>query len=110
MSCPDRCRGGPMPLDPLWPPTEPLDAEVSAGKARLAVDLRGGGLRELVVGNWEVLDGSPSGTVPAARRGGVLLPWPNRLRGGRWTWQRRDLPLVVGRPGSPAAVHAVAGT
>src|SRR4051812_49330598 len=107
MSCPDRCRGGPMPLDPIWPPTEPRDAEVSAGEARLTVDLRGGGLRDLVVGDWEVLDGYPSGTVPAARRGGVLLPWPNRLRGGRWTWRGRDLQLDVVSEQSPNAVHGV---
>ena len=41
-----------MSLDPsspeqLWPRTEPLEAEVTAGDARLVVDLRGGGLREI---------------------------------------------------------------
>jgi aldose 1-epimerase len=96
-----------MPLDPSWPSTEPRDAEVTAGAARLAVDLRGGGLRELVVGDWHVLDGYPSGTVPAARRGGVLLPWPNRLRGGRWQWRGRDLQLDVVSGQSPNAVHGL---
>ena len=96
-----------MPLDHTWPATEPRDVEVSAGTARLAVDLRGGGLRELVVGHWHVLDGYPSGTVPAARRGGVLLPWPNRLRGGRWRWADRDLQLDVVSEQSPNAVHGL---
>jgi aldose 1-epimerase len=97
----------PMSPDPSWPSTEPLDAQVSAGAARLAVDLRGGGLRELVVGDWRVLDGYPSGTVPAGRRGGVLLPWPNRLRGGRWRWAGRDLQLDVVSGSSPNAVHGL---
>src|SRR3712207_6938824 len=88
-----------MPLDQPWPSTEPRDVEVTAGAARLAVDLRGGGLRELVVGSWHVLDGYASGTVPAARRGGVLLPWPNRLRGGRWHWRGRDPPFDGGGSG-----------
>jgi aldose 1-epimerase len=96
-----------MPLDQPWPPTTPLDAEVAAGDARLAVDLRGGGLRELVVGKWHVLDGYPTGTVPAGRRGGVLLPWPNRLRGGRWSWQGRQLQLDVVSAASPNAVHGL---
>jgi aldose 1-epimerase len=96
-----------MPLDPLWPSTEPRDAEVSAGKARLAVDLRGGGLRELVVGDWHLLDGYASGTVPAGRRGGVLLPWPNRLRNGRWSWRGRDLQLEVAGPATPNAMHGL---
>jgi aldose 1-epimerase len=96
-----------MPLDPLWPSTTPRDAEVSAGGARLAVDLRGGGLRELVVGEWQLLDGYPTGTVPAGRRGGVLLPWPNRLRGGRWQWRGADLQLDVVSPASPNAIHGL---
>ncbi|MCW2696285.1 MAG: putative Aldose 1-epimerase, partial [Modestobacter sp.] len=77
------------------------------GDARLAVDLRGGGLRRLVVGGWDVLDGYPAGTVPAGRRGGVLLPWPNRLRGGAWHWRGRDLQLEVVSPASPNAVHGL---
>ena len=101
-----------MPLDrPIedqpWPTTTPLDAEVSAGAARLAVDLRGGGLRELVVGDWQLLDGYPSGAVPAGRRGGVLLPWPNRLRDGRWHWRGRDLQLDVVSPAVPNAMHGL---
>ena len=95
------------PADLTWPPTTPRDAEVTAGAARLAVDLRGGGLRELAVGGWHVLDGYPSGTVPAGRRGGVLLPWPNRLRAGAWHWRGRDLQLDVVSPASPNAVHGL---
>ncbi|MCZ2810874.1 aldose epimerase [Modestobacter sp. VKM Ac-2979] len=101
-----------MPLEPSstdlrWPATEPRDVEVTAGPARLAVDLRGGALRELVVGDWHVLDGYASGTVPAGRRGGVLLPWPNRLRGGRWSWRGRELQLDVVSESSPNAVHGL---
>ncbi|SDY24064.1 Acetyl esterase/lipase [Modestobacter sp. DSM 44400] len=90
-----------------WPRTQPLGAWVQRGDARLAVDLRGGGLRRLVVGGWDVLDGYPAGTVPAGRRGGVLLPWPNRLRAGRWRWADRDLQLDVVSPESPNAIHGL---
>src|SRR4051812_2370117 len=104
-----------MPPDPPfhesadrpWPPPTPLDAEVVAGGARLVVDLRGGGLRELVVGDWHVLDGYPARTGPPGRRGGGLLPWPNRLRGGRWRWRGRDLQLDVVGPATPNAVHGL---
>lgn len=95
--------------DQLWPPTRPLDAELVQGPARLAVDLRGGGLRELVVGGWRVLDGYPAGTVPHGRRGGVLLPWPNRLRDGRWSWRGADLQLDITSLQAPTAIHGLVG-
>ncbi|MGY1640310.1 aldose 1-epimerase family protein [Geodermatophilus sp. SYSU D00703] len=93
-------------MSSAWPATEPADVELASGSARLAVDPRGGGLRALSAGGWEVLDGYPAGVVPAGRRGGVLLPWPNRLRDGRWTWAGRELQLDVAAPGKPA-VHGL---
>jgi acetyl esterase/lipase/galactose mutarotase-like enzyme len=105
----DLLGGPPREVDPdgVWPRTEPAGAWLQRGDARLAVDLRGGGLRRLVVGGWDVLDGYPAGTVPAGRRGGVLLPWPNRLRGGRWRWGDRDLQVDVVSPASPNAIHGL---
>jgi aldose 1-epimerase len=61
----------------------------------------------VVVGSWDVLDGYPAGSVPQGRRGGVLLPWPNRLRNGHWTWAGRDLQLEVASPAAPNAVHGL---
>ncbi|SFL63396.1 aldose 1-epimerase family protein [Geodermatophilus ruber] len=90
-----------------WPATEPTGVEITAGDARLAVDLRGGGPRSLVVGDREVLDGYPAGTVPSGRRGGVLLPWPNRIRNGRWSWRERDLQLELAGPDKPTAMHGL---
>jgi aldose 1-epimerase len=94
-----------MSVPPMtaWPTAEPTEVELVRGDARLAVDLRGGGLRALTVGGWDVLDGYPPGTVPTGRRGAVLLPWPNRLRDGQWTWEGQQLQLDVAGPGKPAA-------
>ena len=90
-----------------WPATEPTEVELAAGDARLAVDLRGGGLRRLVVDGWEVLDGYPAGAVAGGSRGAVLLPWPNRLRHGRWTWQDRELQLDLRSREQPHALHGL---
>jgi aldose 1-epimerase len=97
-------------LGGAWPQTELRDALVTQGGARLAVDLRGGGLRELVDGDWHVLDGYPKGTLPHGRRGGVLFPWPNRLRDGRWRWRGTDLQLDVTAPQTPVAIHGLVGS
>jgi aldose 1-epimerase len=92
---------------PPWPATDPPEVHLRAGGARLAVDLRGGGLRSLTVGDWAVLDGYARGAVPKGRRGGVLLPWPNRLRDGRWQWAGRTLQLDVASPAAPNATHGL---
>jgi aldose 1-epimerase len=90
-----------------WPATEPTEVVLGSGNARLAVDLRGGGLRRLVVGDWDVLDGYPAGQVPGGSRGAVLLPWPNRVRYGRWTWQGRELQLDLRSAEQPHALHGL---
>ena len=48
---------------PQWPVAVPTEVTLAAGDARLVIDLRGGGMRRLVVGEWDVLDGSPAGAV-----------------------------------------------
>jgi aldose 1-epimerase len=91
----------------IWPPSGPREVELQAGTASLAVDLRGGALRRLTVGGWEVLDGYPPGGTLPGRRGGVLLPWPNRIRDGRWTWEGEELQLEVVSPATPNAQHGL---
>lgn len=90
-----------------WPDERPTEVRVRSGAARLAVDLRGGGMRRLTVGNWEVLDPYPPGTVVEGWPGSVLLPWPNRIRDGRWAWQGRQLQLEVSSPEAPHAIHGL---
>lgn len=94
-------------MSAAWPATEPTEVALAAGDARLVVDLRGGALRTLTAGNRELLDGYAAGTVPAGSRGRVLLPWPNRLRAGRWSWAGRDLQLELAGPDKPTAMHGL---
>jgi aldose 1-epimerase len=93
-----------------WPATAPTEVTLTAGDARLVVDLRGGGMRRLTVGEWDVLDGYAPGAVPGGSRGVVLLPWPNRVRYGRWTWQGRDLQLDIRSREQPTAMHGLLAT
>ncbi|RBY92307.1 aldose epimerase [Blastococcus sp. TBT05-19] len=90
-----------------WPPAAPSEVELTAGNAVLVVDLRGGALRRLAVGDWEVIDGYPAGTVLPGWRGAVLLPWPNRIRDGRWSWAGEELQLDVQSPAEPHAIHGL---
>ena len=97
-----------MPLH-AWPEAEPTEVQLAAGDAHLAVDLRGGGMRRLTVGAWEVLDGYPPGGILPGRRGGVVPPWPNRLRARRWTREGQELQLDVAPPAAPNAIHGLGG-
>lgn len=97
---------GPVPQHP-WPSAEPVEVVLAAGNARLAVDLRGGGMRRLVVGDWDVIDGYPAGAITEGWPGAVLVPWPNRIRDGRWTWRGRELQLDVHSPDQPNAMHGL---
>ncbi|MFP5371630.1 MAG: aldose epimerase, partial [Actinomycetes bacterium] len=93
--------------EPPWPATTPSEVELTAGDATLAVDLRGAALRRLTVGSWEVLDGYAAGTVAPGWRGAVLLPWPNRVRDGRWSWEGEQLQLALDSPAEPHAIHGL---
>jgi aldose 1-epimerase len=42
-----------------------------------------------------------------AFRGSLLAPWPNRVVGGRWTWQGQQLQLPVNDPDAGAALHGL---
>jgi aldose 1-epimerase len=94
-------------MPPSWPSTEPTEVRVTAGDAALVVDLRGGGPRELTAGERHVLEGYAAGAVPSGSRGAVLVPWPNRIRDGRWTWRGRQLQLPVASPEHPNAMHGL---
>jgi len=56
----------------------------------------GGGLREYAVDGCHVVDGFGSQDRIDGGRGQVLVPWPNRIRDGRYTWDgtQHQLPLT----------------
>src|SRR4051794_17923538 len=68
----------------------------------------GGGLRSFDVGGRAVLDGYAADEMCTAGRGQLLVPWPNRLAGGRYTFdgQEHQLPITDGATGS--AIHGLA--
>jgi aldose 1-epimerase len=97
-----------MPMPPTWPDAEPAEVELTSGAAKLWIDLRGGGLRRLVVGDWDVIDGYPAASVVEGWPGAVLVPWPNRVRHGRWAWHGRELQLDLHSLEQPHAMHGLA--
>ncbi len=67
----------------------------------------GGGLRSLTVGEDSIIDGYSEREMCHDGRGQILMPWPNRLAGGRYSFDgsENQLPLTEVEHGN--AIHGL---
>lgn len=81
--------------------------EIRHGEQRAVVVEVGGGLRAYTVAGADLLDGYAEQERCSGGRGQVLIPWPNRLRDGRYEFdgQRYQLPLT--EPETGTAIHGL---
>jgi aldose 1-epimerase len=81
---------------------------LSAGDLRLTVVTWGGGMRELTCGDWAVIDGYGVDEVAPGGAGQPLIPWPNRLAGGRYDFAGKTCQLPLTEPAKNNAIHGFA--
>ena len=91
----------------------PVDASgdqvvLRAGDLSLTVVTVGGGMRELNLGEWRVLDGYAADEVAPGGSGQILAPWPNRLADGRYEFAGHEYQLPLTEPSRRNAVHGFA--
>lgn len=67
----------------------------------------GGGLRSLTHAGVPVLDGFGEGEMAGGGRGQVLAPWPNRLAGGVYAWEGRNIRAPLSEPARGNAIHGL---
>lgn len=67
----------------------------------------GGGIRELTHEDVPVLDGYGVGEMASGGRGQPLLPWPNRMAGGRYRFEGRVIQAPISEPSTGAAIHGL---
>lgn len=67
----------------------------------------GGALRHYAIGDRAVLDGFGADDRITAGRGQLLVPWPNRVKGGSYRWNGQDLQLPLTEPTSGNAIHGL---
>jgi aldose 1-epimerase len=67
----------------------------------------GGGLRTFTAGGVEVLAGYGVGEMASSGRGQLLMPWPNRLRDGRYRFDGREQQLALTEPARGNASHGL---
>ncbi|MDR6972918.1 aldose epimerase [Leifsonia shinshuensis] len=77
----------------------------AGGDAQALVSPVGASLQQLRVDGVDLVCGSPSGPVGAS--GAVLVPWPNRVRGGRWILNGEPQRLDPTEPSSGNALHGL---
>ena len=67
----------------------------------------GGGLRTYTAGDWQVLDGYEASEMASGGRGQPLMPWPNRLRDGRYNFEGSAHTLALSEPATSNAIHGL---
>jgi aldose 1-epimerase len=89
----------------VHPTGEQID--LVAGATRAVVTEVGAGLRALAVDGHARVEGFDAGSTPPMGAGGVLVPWPNRIAGARFTWRGREHALEVTEPARGHAIHGL---
>ena len=81
--------------------------EITAGEVRAVVTEVGAGLRTFTSDGLPYVEPFPLDSRPPRGAGTVLVPWPNRTAGGRWTWQGTPQQLALNEPSAGNAIHGL---
>jgi len=85
-----------------------LQYELSAGEYTATVVEVGAGLRRFTWRGVDVTVPYGEDVLPPKGAGAVLVPWPNRLRGGHYTFAGQDFHLPLTEPALGNAIHGLA--
>ena len=88
------------------PPTGE-QVELAHGDQRAVVVTIGGGLRSYSSGGRDLLDGFAADEQPVSGRGQLLVPWPNRIEDGSYTFDGRLHQLPLTEPENANAIHGL---
>ncbi|MGZ4451575.1 MAG: aldose 1-epimerase family protein [Nocardioides sp.] len=81
--------------------------EIKAAGYAATITESGATLRLLTKDGRNVVDGFPEEEIPGACRGQLLMPWPNRIRDGRYTFEGQEHQLGLTEPHTHNAIHGL---
>jgi aldose 1-epimerase len=84
-----------------------VDTTIAAGGYEAVVTDAGGGLRSLTHRGRPLVAGTAPDEVVTGGRGQVLVPWPNRLRDGTYTFDGATQRLALSEPARGNASHGL---
>jgi len=79
--------------------------EIVSGAHRATIVEVGGGIREYSVGGRNVLDPYPVDRMCDGAHGAPLIPWPNRMADGRYSFDGEDFQVDLTEPDKNNAIH-----
>ncbi len=82
--------------------------EIEGGGYRAVVTESGAALRALSFRGRDLVDGFGEDEMSSGGRGQLLVPWPNRVRDGQYTFEGRDLQLPLTEPSRHNSSHGLA--
>lgn len=82
--------------------------EISAAGYRAVITESGGALRALSYGDRALVDGFGVDEMSSGGRGQLLMPWPNRIRDGKYSFGGREHQLALTEPKLANASHGLA--
>jgi len=88
-------------------PGDPGLLSLRAGPYLATVRRLGGGLQQVRCGERDLLQAGPATGPNHDAHGDVLIPWPNRLGDGRYTFAGTDHQLPIDEPAHGNAIHGL---
>ncbi len=79
--------------------------EIRAGEHKATIVEVGGGVRAYAVADRDVLEPYALGTICDGAHGAPLIPWPNRLADGAYTFDGIDQQVALTEPSKSNAIH-----
>jgi aldose 1-epimerase len=80
---------------------------LTAGAHTATVTEVGAGLQRYAVDGVDVTVGYPDDQLPPKGCGSTLVPWPNRIKDGRYTFEGVDYRLALTEPEAGNAIHGL---
>ena len=81
------------------------EVALSAGDYRARIVSVGAGLAGLTYRGHELIVPHDADECPPAYLGKVLMPWPNRVAGGAYSWEETSYCLPVDEPELGTSLH-----
>jgi len=94
-------------MTPAPGPLTGAQYQIAAGEYRAVATELGAGLRELRHVDRPLIAGYQADELPPGAAGQMLLPWPNRIDGGRYRVAGTDHQLDLSEPATGNAIHGL---